>query len=233
MVLPSSKEVVLRLKKGDVIPVPLGGFSWWYNNGDSDFVVVYLGETSKAFVPGEFTYFSLSGIGSILGGFSSEFISQAYNLNEQEANKLARSQTGIFIIKVQEGIRMPRPRVLDKMLYNIDAAPADLEVPKGGVFKTLTAAKFPFLEQVGLSVGLLKLSANAMYSPTFTADGSSRLVYVAKGSGKVQIVGINGELVLETRIEAGQLFLVPRFFTVAGIAGGEGMELVSMTNSLR
>ncbi|XP_025014908.2 cocosin 1-like [Ricinus communis] len=235
MVLPNtSKEVVLRLKKGDVIPVPLGGSSWWYNNGDSDFVIVFLGETSKAFVPGEFTYFLLSGTVGLVGGFSSEFTRQAYNLNEKEANKLAKNQTGMLIIKLEEGIRMPNPHdkdFLDKMLYNIDAAPADLEVPRAGVFKTLTAAKLQCLEQVGLSVSLVKLSANAMYSPTCTANGSTRLIYVAEGSGKVQMVGINGTLVLDTKIEAGQLFLVPRFFTVAEIAGSEGMKLLSMTNS--
>ncbi|EEF33109.1 nutrient reservoir, putative [Ricinus communis] len=225
MVLPNtSKEVVLRLKKGDVIPVPLGGSSWWYNNGDSDFVIVFLGETSKAFVPGEFTYFLLSGTVGLVGGFSSEFTRQAYNLNEKEANKLAKSQTGMLIIKLEEGIRMPNPHdkdFLDKLLYNIDAAPADLEVPRAGVFKTLTAAKLQCLEQVGLSVSLVKLSANAMYSPTCTANGSIDLFMLLKEVAKYRWLASM----------AGQLFLVPRFFTVAEIAGSEGMKLLSMTNS--
>ncbi|KAL5053598.1 hypothetical protein RYX36_034280, partial [Vicia faba] len=33
MVLPKTgKEVVLKLKQGDVIPVPIGAISWWFND---------------------------------------------------------------------------------------------------------------------------------------------------------------------------------------------------------
>ncbi|KAK9929266.1 hypothetical protein M0R45_026370 [Rubus argutus] len=62
MVYPhTSEEVVLKIKKGDVIPVPLGTVSWWFNNGDSsdDLVILFLGETTKAYTPGLFTYSSL------------------------------------------------------------------------------------------------------------------------------------------------------------------------------
>ena len=94
MVLPNSSEkVVLRLKKGDVIPEPLGALSWWYNNGDhsEEVVIVFLGETSKSHIPGEFTYFFLSGGQGIMGGFSPEFIGRAYKMNGKEATKLAKS----------------------------------------------------------------------------------------------------------------------------------------------
>ncbi|KAF2319775.1 hypothetical protein GH714_018697 [Hevea brasiliensis] len=70
-----------------------------------------------------------------------------------------------------------------------------------------------------------------MYSPTYTANGASRLVYIVKGNGQVQIVGINGKRVLDTNIKAGQMFLVPKFFAVAVVAGSEGMELVSTLTS--
>ncbi|KAJ9158591.1 hypothetical protein P3X46_024156 [Hevea brasiliensis] len=237
VVLPNSaKEVVLKLKKGDIIPVPLGTLSWWYNNGDSKFVVVFLGETSKSYIPGEFTYFLLSGGIGVMAGFSSEFTSRAYNLkNQEEANKLAKSQTGVLIIKIEEGIIMPQPHndfdFRDKMVYNIDAASADVDVQKGGVFKTLTSSKLPLLGQAGLSVSYVKLDASAMYSPTYTANGASRLVYIVKGSGQVQIVGINGKRVLDINIKAGQMFLVPKFFAVAVVAGSEGMEFVSTLTS--
>ncbi|CAK7327597.1 unnamed protein product [Dovyalis caffra] len=233
MVLPnSSKEVVLKLKKGEVIPVPLGALSWWYNNGDhsEEVVIVFLGETSKSHIPGEFTYFFLSGGQGILGGFSTEFTSRAYKMNEEEAYKLAKSQTGILLIKLEPGISMPRPNKesVEKMVYNIDAALAEVDVKRGGLFKTVTAARFPFLGEAGLSVNYVKLEANAMYTPSYAADGSVQLFYVAKGSGCVQVVGIGGKLVLDTKIEAAQLLVVPRFFVVAQIAGSEGMELVSI-----
>nr|BAJ53257.1 JHL25P11.12 [Jatropha curcas] len=236
MVLPnSSKEVVLKLNKGDLISVPLGSASWWYNNGDSNLVIVFLGETSKSYTAGEFTYFLLSGGLGVIGGFSSEFTSQAYNMNEQEACKLAKSQNGVLIVTIEQGIKIPHPDHLEfpeNMVYNIDSAKPDLEVEKGGSLKIFTPEKFPFLGKVGLSVSHVKLEANAMYSPTYTADGTNRLIYVVKGSGNLQIVGINGKRVLDTKIEDGQLFLVPKFFTVAAVAGNEGMEvIISITNS--
>ncbi|KAJ4717127.1 Glutelin type-A [Melia azedarach] len=99
LVLPNSKthsnqEIVVGLQAGDVIPVPLGSFSWWYNHGESDLIILFLGETSNAYVPGEFSYFFLTGALGMLGGFSTEFISKAFNINETEATTLAKAQTG-------------------------------------------------------------------------------------------------------------------------------------------
>lgn len=47
---------------------------------------------------------------------------------------------------------MPKPYKdsVDKMVYNIDAASPDIDVERGGTFKSLTAVKFPFLEEAGL-----------------------------------------------------------------------------------
>ncbi|KAJ6423379.1 hypothetical protein OIU84_024344 [Salix udensis] len=209
MVLPnSSEEVVLRLKKGDVIPGKLPSPSFPANSPTS----------------------FLSGGQGIMGGFSSEFISRAYKMNEKEASKLAKSQTGILLIKLEPGVSMPQPnsKTTEKMVYNIDAAPADVEVNGGGVFKTLTVAKFPFLEEAGLSVNHVRLEANAMHSPSYTADGTFQAFYVASGAGRVQVVGIGGKRALDTKIQAGQLLVVPRFFVVAQIADSEGMEFVSI-----
>ncbi|AES89539.1 cupin protein [Medicago truncatula] len=37
MILPNTgKEVVLKLKQGDIVTVPIGAVSWWFNDGDSD-----------------------------------------------------------------------------------------------------------------------------------------------------------------------------------------------------
>lgn len=72
-----------------------------------------------------------------------------------------------------------------------------------------------------------------MYSPTYTADGTVQVFYVAKGSGQVQVVGINGKRVLDNKIEAGQLLVEPRFFVVAKISGSEGMEFVSIITTTR
>uniref|UniRef100_A0A5B7A946 Putative glutelin type-A 3 n=1 Tax=Davidia involucrata TaxID=16924 RepID=A0A5B7A946_DAVIN len=107
MVSPnSSEEKTLMIKKGDAIPVPVGAVSWWFNGGDSDVVIVFLGETLNAYIPASFTYFLMTGTLGMLGGFSTEFISRACNLSENEAIKLVKSQTGALIVKLSK-IDMP------------------------------------------------------------------------------------------------------------------------------
>ncbi|CBI23806.3 glutelin type-A 3 [Vitis vinifera] len=226
----ASQEVVLRLKKGDIIPVPSGAVSWWYNDGDSELIIVFLGETSKAYVPGEFTNFLLTGTQGILGGFSTEFNSRAYDINNEEAKKLAKSQSGVLIIKLPEGHKMPHPckNSTDKLVFNIDAALPDIHVQNAGLLTALTAKKFPFLGEVGLSATLVKLDANAMSSPMYAGDSSVQVIYVAKGSGRIQVVGINGERALDAKVKAGHLLLVPRFFVASAIADGEGLEYFSL-----
>ena len=119
------------------------------------------------------------------------------------------------------------------MVYNIGSAKPVVEVKQGGAFKSLTGAEFSFLGEAGLSVNYVTLEANATKPPKFTADGTVQAVYVVRGSGQVQIVGINGKRVLDTEIEAGQLFVVPKFFVVAVTAGNEGMECFSIVTSPR
>uniref|UniRef100_F6H8W9 Cupin type-1 domain-containing protein n=2 Tax=Vitis vinifera TaxID=29760 RepID=F6H8W9_VITVI len=125
---------------------------------------------------------------------------------------------------------MPHPckNSTDKLVYNIDAALPDIHVQNAGLLTALTAKKFPFLGEVGLSATLVKLDANAMSSPIYAADSSVQVIYVAKGSGRIQVVGINSERALDTKVKAGHLCVVPRFFVASVIADGEGMEYFSM-----
>uniref|UniRef100_A0A5B7A9Q1 Putative glutelin type-A 3 n=1 Tax=Davidia involucrata TaxID=16924 RepID=A0A5B7A9Q1_DAVIN len=235
MVSPnSSEEKTLMIKNGDAIPVPVGAVSWWFNGGDSDVVILFLGETFKAYTPASFTYFVMTGTLGMLGGFSTEFISRACNLSENEAIKLVKSQTGALIVKLSK-IDMPRQcngtSTTDGLIFNLDNALPDISVKNAGLLTSLTAAKLPLLEQVGLSASLVKLDANAMCSPMYTAHSEVQLTYIVKGSGRIQIVGISGERVLDTEVQAGQVFVVPKFFVVATIADAEGMEFFCVITS--
>lgn len=66
----STEEMILVIKKGDVIFIPLGVISWWFNSGDSKTEIIFLGDTSKAYIPGQITDFLVAGILSTLGAFS-------------------------------------------------------------------------------------------------------------------------------------------------------------------
>ncbi|KAF7842706.1 cocosin 1-like [Senna tora] len=233
MLLPNTeKEVVVKLKKGDLIPVPIGSISWWFNNGDSELIIVFLGETSHSHVPGQFSYFILTGPMGLIGAFSNKVTTKSYNLTQNEAQKLTKSRKEPLIIKLQKDQTqiMPTPQ-MDKtkaMVYNIDGAKPDLEVKNGGLVKTLSEGDFPFVGQVGLSVMKVRLEANAIKAPMYLPNPAIQVIYVSSGSGRIEIVGLDGKLVLDSKVEDGDLVVVPKFFVVAHIAGEDGMEFYSI-----
>jgi hypothetical protein len=236
MILPNTKkEIVLKLKKGDVIPVPLGVVSWWFNDGDSNLNIIFLGETSTAHVSREFSYFFLGGVRGLLGSFSSDLISKVYNFNKDEVNKLTQSQKGGLIIRLEKDQPMPKPQLdLTKdFVYDIDAKAPKIEVQNVGLVTTLTEKDFPFIKDVGLSVIRVKLEPNAIKAPSNLITPGIQLIYIARGSGKIEIVGLSGKRVLDSEVKAGHLIVVPHFFVVAQIAGEEGLESYSIVTTTK
>ncbi|XP_052210223.1 glutelin type-D 1-like [Diospyros lotus] len=226
----TSREQVLTIEKGDAVPVPVGVVSWWFNGGDSDVDIVFIGETSKAYVPGEFTYFFLTGKVGLLGGFSNEFIRRAYNgITKEEASKLVTSQTGTLVVRLDEGISMP----------NIPQ-PCNHHHKKQLIISnsSLTAAanaNYSTFEEVALSAKLVKLEPEgeaAVLPPTYAADSAVQVSYVVKGSGRVQLVGINGKQELDAQVKAGDLLVIPPFYAAMEIADHEqGVECLSVITS--
>ncbi|XP_061365762.1 glutelin type-A 2-like, partial [Gastrolobium bilobum] len=130
---------------------------------------------------------------------------------------------------------MPKPHMnlTEKLVYNIDVARPDNKVENGGLVTTLTEANFAFIGNVGLSVIKVKLQPHAIKAPSYSASPAVQLIYIARGGGKIEIVGLNGKSVLDTQVKAGHLLVVPQFFVVAEIAGEEGMESYSILTTTR
>ncbi|CAJ1938303.1 unnamed protein product [Sphenostylis stenocarpa] len=236
MVLPNTdEEVVLKLNQGDVIPVPIGAVSWWFNDGDTDLIIVFLGETSKALIPGQFTYFFLTGAIGIIGGFSTDLTSKVYGLDKDEVEKLTKSQTGVLIIKLDKTQTLPKPQLHNtkKLVYNIDAAHPENAVENAGLVKTLTEKDFSLIKDVGLTLIKVKLEPFAIKAPSYPVTPTVQLIYIARGSGKIEIVDSNGKSVLDTQVESGHLLVVPQFFVVAEIAGEEGLESYSTVTTTK
>ncbi|KAM2690973.1 hypothetical protein EV1_044072 [Malus domestica] len=214
MVFPNtSEEVVVKVEKGDVIPVPIGTVSWWFNNGDrfdQELVVVFLGETAGAQIP----------------GFSTEFVSKFFNITEDEADDITKSQTGVLIIKLgqDEKTKMPLPnqKLTHTHVHKITSSKTTA---------TWTEKEFPPLKQAGLSANLTKLEADAISSPIYTPDSTVQVIYVVRGSGRIQIVGVNGQRLLDAEVTAGQLLVVPKFYMVAKLAGQNGLECFAVMTS--
>lgn len=111
---------------------------------------------------------------------------------------------------------------------NCEEAPLDVDVKNGGRVVILNTKNLPLVGQVGLGADLVRLDGNVMCSPGFSCDSVLQVTYIVKGSGRAEVVGVDGKKVLETRVEAGNLFRVPRFFVVSKIGDLKGMEWFSI-----
>ncbi|XP_010935327.1 11S globulin seed storage protein 2 isoform X4 [Elaeis guineensis] len=227
------KERVLLLKKGDVIALPLGNLTWWYNDGDTDFSIVFLGDTSNAVHPGDIAYFFLAGSLSIFNGFSMEVLKKAWGVGEEKARKLLKSQPGVLLIKLKERLHGIKPSEADAegIVLNINHAHLGTRLEKGGYAIAMRSVNLPMLGEVRFSINFTNLEPNAMRMPGFFFEGAAQLIYVIKGSAHVEISGTDGKGVLETEVKEGYLFLVPKFFAATMIAGDEGMEWFSIITS--
>ncbi|KAK4762564.1 hypothetical protein SAY86_008332 [Trapa natans] len=233
IVLPEKEEKVIAIKKGDAMALPFGTVTWWYNKEDTDLVVLFLGETSKAHKCGGFTDFFLTGSNSVFSGFSTEFQCRASDLKEAEVKTLVGSQKGTGIVKLDPSFQMPVPKEEHRegMALNCLEAPFDVNIPNGGRVVVLNTKNLPLVGEVGLGADLVRLDGSAMCSPGFSCDSALQVTYVVRGSGRAQVVGIDGKRVLEVTVKAGNLFIVPRFFVVSKIADPDGLEWFSIIST--
>ncbi|GLJ36156.1 hypothetical protein SUGI_0725390 [Cryptomeria japonica] len=235
IVLPEAdSERVVKVKRGDAIAVPFGVVSWWFNdNSSEELEVLFLGDTSKAHRTGEFTDFDLiGGSNGMYRGFSKRFMCRAWDLNESELNRVMSSQSGSGIVKLEEGTSMPTPEAEAgdnlTLVFNCEEAKPDIDIDNGGRVVVLTSNYLPILKELGLGADLVKIDKYAMCSPGHSSDSAFQVTYIIKGSGRVEVVGMDGEKVLEFDLQAGYLFIVPRFYIVSKIAGDEGMQWFSI-----
>ncbi|CAH9148502.1 unnamed protein product [Cuscuta epithymum] len=233
IVLPEKEEKVISIKKGDAIALPFGVVTWWYNKMDTELVVLFLGDTKTAHKPGSFTDFFLTGPNGIFTGFSTEFVSRAWNLEESVVKKLVGSQSSKGIVKLEPGFKMPEPNPAhrDGMALNCEEAPLDVDIKDGGKVVVLNTKNLPLVGEVGLGADLVRLNGNAMCSPGFSCDSALQVTYIVRGSGRAQVVGVDGKRVLETTVKAGHLFIVPRFFVVSKISDPVGLEWFSIIST--
>ncbi|KAL7119541.1 hypothetical protein ACP275_02G069300 [Erythranthe tilingii] len=226
----NSEEKVVIINKGEAIPVSAGTISWWFNGGDFDVTLIFLGKGSQSYNPGQFNYFFLTGAIGLMGGFSTEFISKIYNFDESDLQKLAKSQVNPFIIKLGPEINMPSESncTVGEYVFNFEN-----EFFSNANTVEMTADNFTMLDKIGLSAGVVKLERNTIMSPSYSTDSAQRIFYVTKGSGRVQIVGLNGTQSLDAILEEGQIFVVPKFFAVTQLTGENGLEFFCVSTSPR
>ncbi|KAL3631197.1 hypothetical protein CASFOL_024181 [Castilleja foliolosa] len=230
IVLPEKEEKVLPIKKGDAIALPFGVVTWYYNKDDAELVILFLGDTKTAHKSGSFTDFFLTGSNGIFTGFSTEFVSRAWDVDENVAKTLVSSQPGNGIVKLSPDVKFPEPNKdhYKGMALNCEEAPLDVDIKGGGKVVVLNTKNLPLVGEVGLGADLVRLDGSAMCSPGFSCDSALQVTYIVRGSGRAQVVGADGKRVLEVTVKAGNLFIVPRFFVVSKIADPDGMDWFSI-----
>ncbi|KAH9620923.1 hypothetical protein KSS87_011029 [Heliosperma pusillum] len=233
IVLPEKDEKVIAIKEGDTIALPFGVVTWWYNKEDTDLTVLFLGDTSKGHKSGQFTDFFLTGSNGIFNGFSSEFVSRAWDLPEDVGQNLVSKQSSNGIVQLPASHKMPEPKKEHRngMALNCLEAPLDVDIKNGGRVVVLNTKNLPLVGEVGLGADLVRIDGKSMCSPGFSCDSALQVTYIIRGSGRVQVVGVDGKRVMETTLKAGDLFIVPRFFVVSKIADNDGMHWFSIIST--
>ncbi|KAL6175536.1 hypothetical protein ACLB2K_052175 [Fragaria x ananassa] len=163
IVLPEKEEKVLPVKKGDALALPFGVITWWHNKEDTEFVVLFLGDTKTAHKRGEFTDMYLNGSNGIFTGFSTEFVNRAWDLEESVVKTLVGNQIGKGIVKLG-GANLPEPNKehRDGMTLNCEEAPLDVDIEGGGRVVVLNTKNLPLVGEVGLGADLVRLDGSAM-----------------------------------------------------------------------
>ncbi|KAL8209400.1 hypothetical protein R6Q57_006132 [Mikania cordata] len=227
----STEEKIVQMKKGDAMPVLAGDVSWWFNCGDTNGVVVFFGETSKALVPRKFTHFLMAGVLGAQARSQPDFINKTLGLDQNESKDIVTQDE--VLMKLDHGMKFPKASddMKDKLYASINDPYGEVSVKGGGVVSSLTEKNLPLLGEIGLSVRFVKLEGNAMLAPSYVVDGSVQIFYVATGSGRIMVISNEEKPALDSKVGEGDLVVVPQFFVTTLIADACGMEVYSVINS--
>ncbi|WOK92841.1 hypothetical protein Cni_G01533 [Canna indica] len=226
-----SKERIVLIQVGDVITVPRETYTWWYNDGDCVFSVVYLGDASRALNKGSITHFLLAGPAAVYSGCSWQLLARASGLSEEAAQKLLKSQPNRDIAKLERKLCVS-PCEGDRagIVLNVASARFSSHVEGGGFVAAMTKENLAALGGLfEFSASITRLEANAARAPGFFA--AVQLVRVTRGSGRVQITGMNGACEFDREVKEGSVFVVKKYYVMSAIAGGDGLEWFSIINT--
>lgn len=67
---------------------------------------------------------------------------------------------------------------------------------------------------------------NAIVAPHWNMNAHS-IIYIIRGSGRIQVVGNAGRSVFDDEVRENQLLIVPQNFAIVKRAGNEGLEYIA------
>ncbi|XP_065878723.1 12S seed storage protein CRC-like [Euphorbia lathyris] len=227
-------QQITRIQSGDVFVFRAGEVAWFYNDGNENYVAVVI---TRLPIPDRRRNFEIGGSQNILGGFSSEFITKAFNINNELATKIrnntdlrGRTDGGLYsssspttqLCQKQDQQERNGPyNGKDKFFCNIntriakmsDPSSADLFIPQVGHLTTIDVHQIPILESSELSASYTLLLKDAMRLPHY--ENNYSMIYVVKGEGLIEVVDDNGNNVFDDIVKEGQLLLVPKYYVLS------------------
>ncbi|XP_020531100.1 11S globulin seed storage protein 2 [Amborella trichopoda] len=196
-------------------------------------------------------------IQTILPQIDTRFLAEALDIPIELAQKIQREDERGIIIKVEkEGLRIlspegeereeereretgPRANVIGvgerycnaKIRQNIESLrEADIYSRHGGHLKTINRRNLPILDILDMSAAKVTLYSDAILAPHWSINAHT-IAYITRGEGQIQIIGTNGQKVMDDRVRQGDVIIVPQFFTSMCKAGSQGIEWIAIKTS--
>ncbi|XP_058092263.1 11S globulin seed storage protein 2-like [Magnolia sinica] len=190
---------------------------------------------------------------NIMQAFNENILAEAFDVSVDIVRKMQRNDDRGYIVKVerremsmvrpdeeaedeeqyQRGRRNGFEEVYCNMRLNHymdNPREADIYSRQAGRLNSVNMNKLPILRMLGMSAEKGYLYQNAIFSPHWTMNAHN-IFYVTRGEAHVQVVGHNGQTVLDDTVREGDLVVVPQYFAVMKKAGNNGFEWVSFKTS--
>ncbi|KAJ6315090.1 hypothetical protein OIU78_018555 [Salix suchowensis] len=192
---------------------------------------------------------------NLFGGFDERLLAEAFNVDTKLVRRMRNENDNRgIIVQVQHELQVVSPQesreeeererehqrrqgggsngleesfCTARLKHNINN-PEDADVfnPQAGRLTTVNSLNLPILRHIQLSAQRGVLYPNAMMTPNWNINAHS-ICYITRGSGRIQIVGDNGQAVFDGQVQEGQVITAPQNFAVVKKAGSQGLEWVS------
>ncbi|RZC67974.1 hypothetical protein C5167_011661 [Papaver somniferum] len=186
---------------------------------------------------------------NVFRAFDENLMAEAFNIPVEVVRRMQQEDERGLIVRVRgEEMRMIRPEEeqeyesrryngLEETYCNLNIRQyldnpreADIYSRQAGRINIVNSQKLQILNYMDMSAEKGNLYPNAMHAPHWTMNAHS-VFYVTRGDAHVQVVGSNGQTVLDNRVNQGELFVVPQHFVSTIRAGNNGFEYVAFKTS--
>ncbi|MCD9559958.1 hypothetical protein HAX54_018337 [Datura stramonium] len=188
--------------------------------------------------------------GNMLSGFDAQLLSEAFNMDVETIRKIQEQAPERGIIVRAENLQFLLPEESEveeeekerrrisingleetfctmKLRENIGRpSRSDVYNPRGGRLRTVNSNTLPILNSLQLSAERGTLYRNAIVAPHWNMNAHT-IIYIIRGSGRIQVVGNAGKTVFNDEVRQGQLLVVPQNFAMVKKAGEEGLDFIS------